>query len=107
MGDDLPTTAPTFTTRDEPGRVIISIRVTPRARRDALTVVEGQLRARLRAAPVEGAANTALIALLAERLSLPKRSISIVRGETAREKQIAIADQSGASLRARIRLDLA
>ena len=105
MGDDLPAPASTFSLRDEPGRVILSIRVTPRASRDALTVVDGQLRARLRAAPVDGAANAALIALLAERLSLPRRAITILRGETAREKQIAIDGQSGASLLARLRLD--
>jgi uncharacterized protein YggU (UPF0235/DUF167 family) len=39
---------------------------------------------------VEGAANAALLALLAERLALPKRAVTLVRGETAREKLIAI-----------------
>src|SRR5487761_2008224 len=94
-----------FAARDEPGRVIVAIWVTPRARRETLTSEQGQLRARLRAAPVEGAANTALIALLAERLDLPRRDITIVRGATAREKQVAIAGQTSATLRQRLRLD--
>lgn len=100
MGD-----LPPFTFRDEPGRVVLSIRVTPRASRDTLTVVEGQLRARLRAAPVDGAANTALIALLADRLNVRRSDISILRGATAREKQVAISGLSGATLHPR--LDLA
>ncbi|HET9109972.1 MAG TPA: DUF167 domain-containing protein [Ktedonobacterales bacterium] len=91
--------------RDEPGRVILSIRVTPRARREALTLAEGQLRAWVRAAPVDGAANDALIALLADRLRLPRRDIAILRGETARQKQVAIAGQSAETLRQRLRLD--
>ncbi len=100
MGD-----SPQFPVRAAPGRVIITIRVTPRARREALTVVDGQLRAWLRAAPVDGAANAALIALLADRLSLPRRDITILRGESARLKQIAIAGQTDETLRQRLRLD--
>ena len=91
--------------RDEPGRVILAIRVTPRARREALALVDGQLRAWLRAAPIEGAANAALIALLADRLDLPRRDISILRGERGLQKQVAIARQTSQSLRARLRLD--
>jgi uncharacterized protein len=100
--------APTFAARDEPGRVVLSIHVTPRARRDALAVaVNGSLHAWLRAAPVNGAANAALVALLADRLSLPRRAIVILRGETARLKQIAIVGQTSETLRQRLRLDLA
>jgi uncharacterized protein YggU (UPF0235/DUF167 family) len=98
--------APTFAARDEPGRVVLTIRVTPRARRDALAVAaNGNLRAWLRSAPVDGAANAALVALLADRLSLPRRVIVILRGETARVKQIAIAGQTSETLRQRLRLD--
>ena len=91
--------------RDEPGRVILSIRVTPRARREALTLSEGQLRAWVRAAPVDGAANDALIALLADRLRVPRRDITILRGETARQKQVAIVGLTADTLRQRLRLD--
>ncbi len=96
---------PILSAHDEPGRVILSIRVTPRARREALTLAEGQLRAWVRAAPVDGAANDALIALLADRLNVPRRDIAILRGETARRKQIAIAGLSAETLRQRLRLD--
>ena len=40
---------------------------------------------------VDGAANEALIVLLAERLGLPKRSISIVRGAAGRQKMVEIS----------------
>jgi hypothetical protein len=69
-------------------------------------VAGGQLRAWLRAAPVDGAANAALIALLADRLNLPRRDIAILRGVTARQKQVAIAGQTSETLRQRLRLDL-
>lgn len=84
------------------GAVTITVRVTPRASREALTIEEGQLRVRLRAAPVDGAANAALVALLAERLKLPRRAITIVQGETARIKRIAIADVTEDDLRQRL-----
>lgn len=88
--------------REEPGRVILSIHVTPRARRERLTAREGSLRAWLRAAPVDGAANEALIALLAERLGVRRSAISIVRGQTAREKQVAVTGATLATLRLRL-----
>jgi uncharacterized protein YggU (UPF0235/DUF167 family) len=77
--------------------------VTPRARRNKLTLEDdGTLRAHLTAPPVEGAANDALVSLLAERLRLPKRAITIVRGAASRDKQIAIASISAEELRARL-----
>ncbi len=85
----------------------LTLRVTPRASRDALSIEEGQLRVRLRAAPVDGAANAALIALLAERLGLPRRAFTIIQGETARVKRIAIAGVTADDLRQRIASALA
>jgi uncharacterized protein (TIGR00251 family) len=48
------------------------------------------LKVRLTAPPVDGAANEALVALLAERLGIPKRAIQIVRGATSRQKTVEI-----------------
>ena len=84
------------------GALTITVRVTPRASRDALTIENGQLRARLRAAPVDGAANAALVALLAERLRLPRRAIAITHGETARVKRLSIVGLTVEELRQRI-----
>jgi uncharacterized protein len=72
--------------------MLITVRVIPRSSRNALEWEQGMLKARLTAPPVDGAANAALINLLAQRLSVPRRSSSIVRGETARQKTLAIAD---------------
>jgi uncharacterized protein (TIGR00251 family) len=76
--------------REDGSRLIVSVRVTPRARRNALAFEDGTLRAWLVAPPVEGAANAALLGLLAQRLRLPKRAVALVRGETSREKIVAI-----------------
>lgn len=69
----------------------IAVRVIPRSRRNVLEWEHGNMKAHLTAPPVEGAANEALIALLAERLDVPKRTITIVRGTTGRQKIVDIA----------------
>jgi uncharacterized protein len=72
-------------------RAYVSVRVVPRAARTALTRdARGTLRAHLTAAPVDGAANRALIALLAERLGVPKRMIELLRGERGRDKVLCV-----------------
>ncbi len=77
----------------------------PRARRNALTLEGSTLRAWLTAPPVDGAANAALMALLAERLGIPKRAVTLLRGETAREKVVAIEGVSVETLRQRLASD--
>ena len=63
----------------------------PRARRTEISGRRGDaILVRLAAPPVDGAANDALIAFLAERLGLPQRQILITRGTTARDKTLAI-----------------
>ncbi len=69
----------------------VTVRVIPRSRRNAIEWEAGVLKAHLTAPPVEGAANEALLELLAEKLKLPRRSISIVQGATSRQKIVEIA----------------
>jgi uncharacterized protein (TIGR00251 family) len=71
--------------------MLITVRVIPRSSKNILAWEQGTLKARLTAPPVDGAANIALISLLAERLSVPRHTISIVRGETSRQKTVEIA----------------
>ena len=67
------------------------VRVIPRSGRTALAGKRGDaLLVRLAAAPVDGAANAALIGLLADLLDCPRRNISIVAGEKSRDKQIRV-----------------
>ena len=64
----------------------------PRAGRSGFAGLrDGALLVKLAAAPVDGAANDELIALLAKTLKIPKRDISIVSGERSRTKRIRIA----------------
>jgi uncharacterized protein (TIGR00251 family) len=53
---------------------------------------DGALLVRLAAAPVDGAANAELIALIARALHLPRRDITIVSGERSRSKRIRVAN---------------
>lgn len=68
----------------------VTVRVIPRSHRNALEWEAGILKARLTAPPVDGAANEALLSLLAEKLGLPRRSISIVQGAAGRQKIVEI-----------------
>ena len=69
----------------------ISVRVQPRASRDELAgVINGALKVRLRAPPVEGAANDALIAFLADELGVARRHVRIVSGFGSRNKVVEV-----------------
>jgi len=70
--------------------VLISVRVIPRSSKNSIGWEGENLKVRLTAPPVDGAANEALVALLAERLGLPKGQVSIVRGATGRQKTVEL-----------------
>jgi uncharacterized protein (TIGR00251 family) len=72
--------------------VDLDVKVIPRAGRSGFTGLrDGALLVRLAAAPVDGAANDELIALLAKTLKVPRRDITIVTGERSRSKRVRIA----------------
>lgn len=76
------------------------VRVTPRASRDAvLDVREGILRVALSAPPVDGAANSALIKLLAKALGVSKSRVQIGRGQRSREKLVRVQGLSAKDVR--------
>jgi uncharacterized protein (TIGR00251 family) len=81
--------------------VTLAIRVIPRAPR---TRVDGErggaILIRLAAPPVDGAANDALIAFLAQALGVPKRSVTVVGGEKSRDKRVRIDGLDEAAARA-------
>src|SRR5262245_10997587 len=76
---------------DTDGGCILHIRVIPRASRTMLDGVRGEaLLVRLAAPPVDGAANEALLRFVAERFEVPRRSVSLIAGERARDKRVRI-----------------
>jgi uncharacterized protein (TIGR00251 family) len=93
---------------DAEGGARLRVRVTPRARRTAfagLTEVDGRpaLAIRLAAPPVDGAANTALLAFLADTLKMPKSCLRLLSGEASRLKIVAIRGISADDLQSWIK----
>ena len=82
----------------------LAVRLTPRGGREAIDgwAVDGDgrpyLKARVAAPPVEGAANAALLALLAKTLGVPGSSLSIASGAGARLKLIDVGGCDALSL---------
>lgn len=79
------------------------VRLTPRAGEDRVDGAseDGVLHVRVKAAPVDGAANAALLRLLAQALQVPRTSVAIERGTTGRRKRVAAATIDAAQLTAR------
>jgi uncharacterized protein (TIGR00251 family) len=87
--------------------LLVAVRLTPMGGRDA---IEGTARlangsqvvkVRVRAAPHEGAANAALVTVMAKALGVPPSRVSLVSGQTARVKTVSIEGAS-ADLAARL-----
>lgn len=71
--------------------VRLAIRLTPRGGADRVdAVVAGVLHVRVAAAPVDGAANDALIRLIAESVAVPRSAVRLVRGGQSRHKVLEV-----------------
>lgn len=75
--------------------VMLAVRVQPGARKTGIAGIYGeeaaaQLKIAVQAPPLEGRANAAVIAFLAEVFSLPKSSIELISGESARSKVLRL-----------------
>ena len=85
---------------EKTGSVIVDIHVIPNASR---TQSDGEhdsaLKVRLHAPPVDGKANVALVAWLADTLEIAKRDVELVRGQTSKRKQLRVS--AAASLKAK------
>lgn len=86
----------------------LPVRLTPGASADRIdgwdVDAEGRpvLRVRVRARPVEGEANAALLKLLAKALGVPKSAVALDRGGQSRTKMISVDGLSDEALRDRL-----
>ena len=82
-----------MTTKD--GGVTFAVRVQPRASKSGVAgEVDGALKIRLAAPPVEGQANEELIRLLAKLLDAPRQRIAIISGQTSKNKVVSVSGMS-------------
>lgn len=89
-----------FTVNDRNGVVEFDVLVQPRASREGVAGVVGdRLKIRLTAPPVDGEANSALVAFVARVLALPRSHVVIVRGETGRRKTLRVVGAAADAVR--------
>ncbi len=82
--------------------VRFAVRLTPRGGDDRVDgVVDGVLRARVSAPPIEGAANAALLRLLAAELRVSRSSVRLVAGAAGRRKLVVVEGLGPDEVRAR------
>jgi len=90
--------------------VVIDVRLTPRGGRDAIEGIarradgRAALKARVRAAPSAGAANEALCRLIAGRLGVAPRQVTLVAGAASRAKRVVVKGDRAALIAALRRL---
>jgi uncharacterized protein len=96
---------PAAALRSDAAGIVFAVKVVPRAPHSAIDGWhEHMLKVRLQAPPVEGKANAALIALLAEVLDVGKRQIEIIGGLTARTKRVRVHGLTADQLAMRLKL---
>jgi uncharacterized protein (TIGR00251 family) len=87
--------------RDAAGGAELEVLVQPRASRTRVVGEhDGRLKVQLAAPPVDGEANAALVAFLADALGLRKADVAVLRGETGRRKTVRVAGVGAAAVRA-------
>lgn len=83
--------APAYVRLQGPGVWTAEVRVQPGARKNAVEgLLAGRLKLRIAAPAVEGKANKAVVEFLARVLKVRKSQVSILRGETSREKTVRV-----------------
>ena len=86
---DLPPAEAIRALADGEGR--LALRVTPGARTEGIEIAEGRLLVKVRAKPQGGAANAAVLTLLAQALGVAASRLQMLRGATARDKLVRIS----------------
>lgn len=71
--------------------MLLTVRVVPRASKSEIVgEIDGSLKVRISAPPVDGAANEEVVRLLAKSLHVSRSSVSIVSGETSKTKRVRV-----------------
>lgn len=84
--------------------IVISVRVIPRASPSGVAGVRGDaLLVRLKAPPVDGAANAELIQVIARALDVPKRAVTLLSGEGRRSKRVQVIGIEASTAKERLR----
>ena len=84
----------------------VEVRLTPRARADEVGGVrDGALLVRVTAPPVDGRANKALCRLLAKRVGTAPTNVTVIRGESSRDKVVRFDGVDRATVRLALGLD--
>lgn len=83
--------------------VVLDVRLTPRAARERVTLLDdGSLAVRVCAPPVDGRANAALERAVAGALRIAPSRVSLVRGARSRDKAIRVDGLDAAQVRERL-----
>ena len=83
----------------------LAVKAVPNAPRNEVIGWLGEaLKIKIHAPPVEGRANDALCEFLAGQLGLPRRAVTVVRGDTSRQKLVRIAGLTPDEVKARLRV---
>lgn len=89
--------------REVEGGVLVPVRAKPRSSRERVEgVVEGALVVAVRAAPVDGEANAALVAVLAKALGVPKGDVDVAKGASGRSKTVRVEGLDAETVRRRL-----
>lgn len=89
--------------RDGRDGCTITLKVVPRASKDQVVGEEnGELKVRLKAPPVDGAANEALIRFLALKLEVPKSSLELMSGQVSRHKVVRVLKAKASEIQDRL-----
>lgn len=73
------------------GAALLALHIQPGAKRTEIAGLHGEaLKIRLAAPPVDGKANAALLAFLADTLDLPKAAVTLESGASSRQKRVRI-----------------
>ena len=90
-----------ITARD--GRLLLRLRVTPKAKRDRIGGEHGgALKLQVKDPPEKGRANEGVVRQLAKTLGVPARQIELVSGHTSQDKRVAISGVDEATLREKL-----